>query len=425
MMKTYNVLFLNAYYDPEITADSHLINDLIEEMIKTNRWKVYVSCPTPTRGIDKATAKKYSAIKKEVLLNGMLTVSRFWAPPERKNTFLRFLRYIYCGIVQRYKCSKLKDIDLIYSISTPPFQGALSCKIKSILERKYKKKVYNVYYVEDIFPDTLISTGIIKSNKGFLWNLGRKIEDYSYKNSDKILTISPGCVNNIISKGVPQNKVLLAFNWIDLSNTRNIPRSNNKLFEKFNLPRDYFYVVYAGNLGEAQNPQIIIDAAKILEDKKQIKFLIIGTGGQEDKLKKRIEEERILNVKVFPLQPQSLISEVYSLGDLDVILCKKGLGKSALPSKTWSIMATSTPIISSFDIDGDLSKIIIDSNAGFTCDAEDSTEFANKIIEIYNMSVDERKKMGNNGRNYALLNHGRESCVRKIIYLFDSLVNLQ
>jgi len=411
------ILFLNAYYKPEITADTHLDDDLIRHLIKSG-YQIIVLCPKPTRGITKEQLKQYKGRKIEQSNDNMLTVRRFWAPREKTNVIFRAIRYLYCNLRQYQIACRLRDIDLIYCISTPPTQGLLSALVKKKISKKTGRDIKNIYYLEDVFPDTLVAAGIAKENS-FLWKIGRRIESYTYYEASKIVTISKGCVMNIVNKGADKNKIAVINNWIDLSNTQYVNRDNNSLFDEFGLDKKKFYIVYAGNLGKAQNIDLLIDAAKAFELEKKINFVLFGSGGEESRIKERIVNERIENIKVLPLQPPTRVSEVYSLGDADIVICKKGFGKSALPSKTWSIMATARPVIASFDKDGDLCRLLKEYNCGLCAEADDLKELISAITKIYSMEEADRLSMGENGREYVMKCRDMTACVSA----FEEIIN--
>jgi len=416
-----NILFLDAYFNPEITADTHLENDLIEALIKDGHT-IFVSCPTPTRGVSKATIKEYKSKKKEIKNNGRLVINRFWAPRECKNPVLRAFRYIYCTFVQFKKCTRLKNIDIIYCVSTPPTQGMLSAFIKEKLCKKTKREIANIYYLEDIFPDTLVASGLSK-NGSLIWKIGRIIENYTYKHASKIITVSDACMKNIVDKGAEENKVSIITNWIDLSSVKYISRSENTLFDKYHLDRKKFYVVYAGNLGFAQNVDLILNAAKcFLSKDNNIVFVLFGSGGEETRIKSRINMEKIENTLILPLQPSEKVKEVYSLGDVDIVTCKKGFGLSAMPSKTWSIMSTERPVIASFDKESDLCQLISETNSGICSEADDAEELVNAIIRVFRMNEDERVQMGKNGRTYVMKYRDKTACLLAFRSVFNELL---
>ena len=117
----------------------------------------------------------------------MMKVYRFSMFREGKNPILRALRYVLCWCKQFYYGWKAKDIDLIYLVSTPPIQGVLGGLLKKI------KKVPFIYNLQDIFPDSLAGTGLAKKG-GLLWKIGRVIENFTYRNADKIIVIDKGTI---------------------------------------------------------------------------------------------------------------------------------------------------------------------------------------------------------------------------------------
>ena len=197
-------------------------------------------------------------------------------------------------------------------VSTPPIQGAMAAIVKKI------RKIPLVYNLQDVFPDSLVASGLA-SKGGLLWKIGRKIEDFTYKNSDIIIVVSQDIKQNILKKGVPEYKIRLIYNWVDSNRIYPIQKKNNPLFFKFNLDTNKFYVVYAGNLGLSQNINILLEAAQKLQSNNNIVFLLFGSGGIEENIKSEIHRLNISNLKLFPLQPYELVPYVYSIGDVCIV----------------------------------------------------------------------------------------------------------
>jgi glycosyltransferase involved in cell wall biosynthesis len=109
-----------------------------------------------------------------------------------------------------------------------------------------------------------------------------------------------------MAKGVPEEKIEVVYNWVDENAITPVKDEENELFEEFGISRDKFRVVYAGNLGNAQNIEIIVNAARRLKDNKQIEFIIFGKGGLEDEIKAAKAKEQLDNLKILPC---SLTSE--------------------------------------------------------------------------------------------------------------------
>ena len=414
------ILKLSPYFFPEKVSSNHLTNDL-HEAFEKNKIKVEVYVPTPTRGVSKETRKIYSKKKYENLYNETTEVIRFKMFKEGKNPIIRAMRYILVNFIQYFKGSRAKGIDLIYAMSTPPTQGLLCVLVKKRLERKYKYQVPLLFSLQDVFPDSMVQAGMIKSGS-FLWKIGRLIEDYTYKNADKIIVISEDIKENILKKGVSENKIEIIRNWIDIERVYPVSNEKNTLRKELKLKNNIFYVVYAGNLGKAQGVDTILDTAIKLKKHLDIQFLIFGNGAEEEKIKKRINDEKILNVSLYPLQPVSKVAEVYSLGDACIVSCKKGYGKNAFPSKTVSIMATGTPVIASFDKESELCKIIENNNLGVCSEPDNSQELCQKICYLKN-NREEGKKMGKNARTFVEKSFSKEKCTKKYISVIKELCN--
>lgn len=399
------ILRLRAYYDPELTASNHMSDDMDEAYIKNGIVNVNYT-PIPTRGVSDDVRREYKKRKYEETNDGYVVIHRFPMFREKRNPLQRAFRYLCCGVAQYFICSKERNIDIVHSGSTPPTQGALSALIAKRLSRKLNRKIPFVYNLQDIFPDSMVNAGMTRKGS-FIWKIGRKMEDYTYRNADKIIVISESFKRNIMEKGVPEEKIVIVPNWIDLQRVQPVKKENNTLFDELSINKDCFNVVYAGNIGEAQGADVILEAARKLEDNENIHFIIFGGGSQFEEIKNIIDSYR--NVSLFALLPQDRVSEVYSLGDVALITCKPGTGKAGLPSKTWSIMACNTPIIASFDVESDLAEIIRTANAGCVVEPGDADELVEAINNAYNNHIEVHS------RQYALSNADKNICVAKYL----------
>ena len=402
------ILSLCAYYAPENFSDRYLLEDIFEGLAKRGH-EVIVYSPSPCRGVSKQIRKEYKDKKEERFSNDKITVRRFPLYPESTNTASRAIRYIIQNIIQYYLGIKEKT-DLLYAISTPPTQGILNVLLKK------RKKAPFVYGLQDVFPDSLVSTGLTKEGS-IAWRIGRIIETATYKGADKIVVIGGDMMENLRLKGVPEEKIQTIPNWIDTKKIKPVERSNNRLFDELELDRDRFYVVYAGDLGEAQGIDTLLDAARRLESNAHISFVIFGAGSRKKQIEKRVKAMN--NVKLFPLMPKERIPEVYSLGDVSVVSCKGGLGKAALPSKTWSIMSTGTPVLLSFDKGTDLWNLISKNNCGICTEAGNEEALTEGIIKAYSLGEEKLKIYGNNGREYVSKNLSKDRCVNMYCDLFE------
>lgn len=399
------ILIFNAYYEPEMIASRYLTSNLYEAMAEYG-WHVDLYIPVPTRGVTDAVKDEYSKKKLEYKCKGRLVIHRIWLPSETKNIMQRIFRYMLMSSAFIIRTVFLQT-DLIFVQSTPPTLGATAAILKKI------KGIPFVYALHDVFPDSLVSTGLTAQDS-IMWKIGRIIENFTYRSADKVVVISNDIMRNILNKGVTNQKIVTIPNWVESDKVTPVPKEKNILFEQLGLDMNVFYVVYAGNLGYAQNIEVILHAASLLMENCNIQFLIFGTGNQEKDYKEMAEKMQLTNLSFFPIQPYENVKYVYSAGDVGLVTCKKGTGNSALPSKTWSIMACGRAIIANFDSHTELEYLIEKENIGKFTEADDSVGLKNAILGYWK-DKQSCSIAGKSGRKYIENNLTKEICVKKYI----------
>ena len=401
------VIYPFSYYYPEQCAGIFVVDDLMHRLAEEGDESV-IYVPTPTRNVREGVEWK----RNEVLCDGKMVVKRFHMYGEGKNPVLRALRYCFCELA--YLHHLLWDkYDVAFIDSTPPIQG-----LKLPIVRLFRKCPV-VYNAQDLFPDTLSGTGLAKKG-GLLWKIGSWVARVTFNNTDKIIAISEDIKRTLVEeKGIPADKVVVVYNWVDSDAVVPIAKEENPLFDEFGLSRDKFHVVYAGNLGNAQNINIVVDAAARLRDNEDVEFVVFGSGGLENDIRARIEAEGLKNLRLLPLQPVERVKYVYSLGDVCLVSCKEGLGGSAMPSKTWSILSCGRPVLANFD-EGELQMILTKNELGVFTKAGDLEGFVEAIRQL----ASEPKKcaeMGARGRQFVLDNLTKDVGTRKYAEVLRSV----
>ena len=446
------LLYLMSYASPEKAASNYLGQNRNIAFAKEG-WNIELFVPTPCRGLTIEEIREYrkKEHKREASYDGHMTIHRFSMYSEGKNPILRAIRYflivfkqIFLGIFDK----DAKKCNIIFTNSTPPIQGAAAVIVKKC------RRIPFVYNLQDIFPDSLAGTGLAKKG-GLLWKIGRVIEDFTYRNADKIIVISEDFKRNIMAKGVPEEKIEVIYNWVDEEAVVDMPRSENKLFDKYGLDRSKFYVTYNGNIGLTQNMDMLMEVAESLEPNTDIQFVLVGEGAYKEQVEKMIEERNIKNVTLLPFQPYEDISHVFSLGDVSLVISKPGVGANSVPSKTWSIMSASRPVLANFD-EGELKDIVegnvdgnlddndnrdnninldldVDENLDFNGNqnvvakpcgiftkAGDKEAFKEAILKLYR-NPELCKEYGRNGRQFILQNLTKEVGTRKYVEVIKSV----
>lgn len=406
------LLYFVQYFPPEKASGLPIVTDMIEGFAE-HGWDVDVYIPTPTRGVTDEVRKEYAKKRKEAHCDGKLTIHRMHLYREGTRMIQRTIRYSIFSL-QCLVRGLFLPADAIFTGGGPPTQGIIGGLI-----HKWTKKKF-IFNPQDLFPDSLVIAGQATEESKVV-KIGRKMERFAYENADVIITITEDMAENIRSKTEDKSKVHVVRNWIDTEKTVPVERSKNILFDELGLSRDKFYVTYAGNIGMMQGIETIVDAAEKLKDESGIQFIIFGNGSEEGNIKNRIAEKQLANIKMYPLQPLERVSEVYSLGDVSIIPCKPGTGSAGMPSKTWTIMATGTAIIGSFDTGGELDKTLRGAQCGYCVEAGSAEKLADMINELY-ASPKKTEELGHNARKYAVETVSKSKAVGQYIKIIEDTV---
>ena len=166
---------------------------------------------------------------------------------------------------------------------------------------------------------------------------------------------------------------------------------------------------------------MLLDVMKDLKDSHpEIGLILVGEGAYKKQVEEIVMRDSLTNVIMLPFQPYEDISHVFSLGDVGLIISKPGVGSNSVPSKTWSIMSASRPVLANFD-ENEIKTILSDNNCGIFTKAGDKEAFKNAIIKLYE-NRDLCKVYGQNGRKFVMQNLTREVGTQKYVDVIKSVV---
>lgn len=265
------------------------------------------------------------------------------------------------------------------------------------------RRVPYIYEVQDMWPETLSATNMVSSRR--ILAMVSKLSRAVYAGAAAITVISPGFKRNLVSKGVPEEKIHVIPNWADEENYRpmeydNILAANHGLAGKFN-------VVYGGNLGAAQALGNVLKAAALLTDLPDVQFVFIGDGVEEGELQRGARAAGLSNVRFIHRQPVEKMPCFFALADALLVHLKRDpLFEITIPSKTISYLACGRPVIAA--IEGDGADVVSSAGAGLTCRPEDPEALAEAVRTLHKMPVEKRIQMGAAGRNAYLGNYTRK-----------------
>jgi colanic acid biosynthesis glycosyl transferase WcaI len=291
----------------------------------------------------------------------------------------------------------------------PPLQSGL---LSSMLARR--QKIPFVFHMQDLQVDAARKLGILRFPG--LFTFLKKLERMLLCRAAAVTIISAGMAARLSGQGVPSSRLHLFPNWADLEDIRPGPRNNNlrkELADPFEI-----IVLYAGNLGEKQGLEVILESASLTRKRPDIRYILAGEGAAKPRLLEQARHLALANVSFLPLQPKEGFPLLLAAGDIHLVVQRSEAGDLVMPSKLTNIMAAGRPFIATAQMETELARVTIDSQAGILIPPGDGQALAQAILKL---AGDEksRERMGLRGRGYAEANLSRED----ILFCFEGMLH--
>ena len=350
-------------------------------------------------------------IQKEVI-EGVCVTRLPLFPSHDKSKFGRVANYLSFAISSLfYGLFFAKRPDVIYAYH-PPLTVGISAGIINFFRR-----VPIVLDIQDMWPDTLKATGMITNSR--ILGLVSRICNLIYSSAAKIVVLSPGFKRLLVARGVPERKINVIYNWADEEVLR---KSSGKLPKKITSVEG-FKVLFAGNIGQAQGLDVILDAAFLLKDTvPEMQFFIIGEGLQRNSLKTKADSLNLKNVHF--LNAVNMENVGIFLDSVDALLIHLNsdpLFEITIPGKSQAYMAVGKPII--MGVKGDASNLISRANCGVCFEPENSEHLAEVVSNLMNLSSQEIKELGDNARKFYDKNLSVRVGVDSFSKIFTEVIN--
>ncbi|TDO77451.1 glycosyltransferase involved in cell wall biosynthesis [Flavobacterium chryseum] len=273
-----------------------------------------------------------------------------------------------------------------------------------------RMKIPYYFWVQDLWPESLSAAGGI-NNKTIL-SFFDKITRSIYKSAEKVLVQSEGFIDYIVKQGIAREKIIY---YPNSTESFYKPVASSEVYQQ-KMPKDGLKILFAGNLGEAQSLDTLVDAAKILKDKKiKVNWILLGDGRQKEHLVSEIKRKGLVeDFHLLGSYPSEEMPLFFGCVDALVVSLKKNkIFALTIPSKLQSYMACGKPIIAS--LEGEGARIVEESKSGFVSPPDDADGLAESIIKLYNADDKQRTEMSQNGLKYFNEQFERELLLDKLI----------
>jgi colanic acid biosynthesis glycosyl transferase WcaI len=372
------LVFVNRYFYPDESATAQLLADLTFALA-AGGYEVHVVCSRQLYGAPEARL----AAKENV--RGVV-VHRIWTTRFGRRLLLgRALDYATfyatCGMAL---LALLHKRDIVVAKTDPPLismVAALAARCKGALL---------INWLQDIFPEVASHLGANPLPRPLDRAL-RSLRDASLRSAEVNILLGSRMLEYVGAR-VPPSKCRVIENWADPGAVRPKGACDSELRTRLGLGGK-FVIGYSGNLGRAHEIETLLEAAESLRSDDRIAFLFIGGGVKMTELKSSVEKRRLTNFHFLAYQPREQLEDSLAAADVHLASLIPSLEGLIVPSKFYGILAAGRPVVFIGDPDGELARIITQSQCGYAVAAGDSGSLL-AAVELLRTTAGLRLSMG-------------------------------
>lgn len=302
--------------------------------------------------------------------------------------FQRLKAYLTLMLAQMIGCLFTGPADVVIGTS-PPLFTALAAYAAAVI-----KRCPFVFEVRDLWPENMAAVGAMR-NKAALWIL-RRLERFLYHRAEKVIPVTQGFRDYIEDLGIPPEKTAVITNGVDLDEYRPVDHPW-ELARELGL-EEKFIVAYIGTVGINHGVGIVLDAAKLMRDRPEVMFLVVGDGAERAGLEVEAAKRKLDNVRFTGARPREAMPGFHALADVLLVPLKKtDYFRRVIPSKIFVAMAMARPVI--IGVEGESREIIEGAGAGVGVEPECARSVAETVKEMLEQKKEGRlEEMGRKGR---------------------------
>jgi colanic acid biosynthesis glycosyl transferase WcaI len=403
------ILIVSQYFWPE----NFRINDLVVGLIERgHKITVLTGVPNypegkffPGYGVFKHTSQEYRGAK----------IVRIPIIPRGKGGGIRlalnYLSFVVSGcLFAPFRCRE--NYDLIFIYETSPITVALPA-----LLLKAMRRIPVIFWVQDLWPESLAATGAVTARP--ILNGVAHIVRFIYRRCDQILVTSESYRKSVEHYG---GSSLNIHYFPQCAEDFFKPVFEKKYIAVLNSIPPGFWIMFAGNIGAAQDFDTIIATAERIKGYKEIHWIIVGDGRMREWAEREVIKRGLSgNFHFLGRHPSEVMPHFFSHADaMLVTLRKEPIFALTIPAKIQAYLACGRPVIAA--LDGEGANIINSSGSGYTCPTEDPDAFAKAVLKMYQTPKLEREKMGMRGRAYYQSHFDRDMLIDKLEKWMSELV---
>jgi glycosyltransferase involved in cell wall biosynthesis len=244
--------------------------------------------------------------------------------------------------------------------------------------------------MHDLFPENMVATGIIKRSNPFYlitrWGFRKALDSF-----DAVVVIGRDMEQLMKQKIRNQLKIHYLPNFAETDKIVPSEKRKNPIIIQYHL-EDKLVILFAGNIGRAQNVDFICELLTTLKQTSEVYFLIIGDGAMKEILAKCIRDNGLTNTKLLPAMSRKKENIFLNAGDIGLVSLKPGLKGMGVPSKTYSYMAAAKPVLALVEPGSEIDLLIREHPIGWSLDPVNLEHCVSTILALKNSSGEIKEK---------------------------------
>jgi glycosyltransferase involved in cell wall biosynthesis len=345
-------------------------------------------------------------LRRREIMDGISVTRVMLYPSHDRSAMRRILNYVSFALSSSFWIFWLPRPDLVYVYGPPPTAALAAVGLRLV------RKVPFVFNDTDLWPDSLSATGMVASST--LLSLAQGWGNFVYRTAARVVVLSQGYKKRLVERGITADHIEVIPNW-GIEDSCGDGEVAPILHSGFNI-------VFAGNMGPAQDLDVVLDAAGILaQSAPQAKFLMAGGGVDAATLTKRAKDEGLANVTFLGRLPPQEMPAVFAQADaLLVHLRDEPVFAFTVPSKTQAYLRAGRPIL--MGVRGDAAAMVAAANAGVAFEPGNADALAKAVLRMIALSDAERDAMGKAGARYYRKALSCEAGTRTFMAIFEQVL---
>lgn len=404
------ILIVTQIYLPEMGALANRLYPIVRELVAKGH-DVTVATGMPSYPAGKVFPDYRGRLFMRETKDGYTILrTAYVTTPRNKSKALQLVSYL--SFIPAVLVSGLRAgrFDVVFITAPPPFPIISAIQLARLRGAKL------VMDVRDLWSDELISYCGMREGSTPV-RVVRQIERWGYRSADLVTCTTNSLIDTVVERGANRNRTMLLPNGADLEFFRRLPVSAEA--DRYGFG-NRFVVMYSGLFGIKHGLEVLLDAARMLRNRNDIVFFLLGNGARRDALLKKIRDESINNV---------IIGNECSVEEVPKITARSGVcfaatqaepyAEKLISVKIFEYMACEKPVIGS--VVGESARVIHESGAGIVVSPGDAHAVADAVVRLHK-NTKLRKQMGKAGRRYVEQRYSRAAWAAQLCQSLENLV---